>query len=127
MRDAHAADGSVDNADALAAVGHRRNRLPQRDAFDRSLTCHAIRKSKRFAPRHLRGDAHHLRAEHRIRARMHAIQVKQTGGPEALQYVEMEKPKPKNGEALVRLESIGVNFIDVYHRIGLYKLPLPMT
>src|SRR2546423_659731 len=97
MRDAHAADGSVDNADALAAVGHRRNRLPQRDAFDRSLTCHAIQESKRFAPYHLPGDAHHLRARHKIRPRMHAIQVKQTGGPEALQYVEMEKPKPKNG------------------------------
>ena len=58
---------------------------------------------------------------------MHAIQVKGTGGPEALQYVEMEKPKPKSGEVLVRLEAIGVNFIDVYHRTGLYKLPLPIT
>lgn len=58
---------------------------------------------------------------------MHAIQVKQTGGPEALQYVEVDKPKPKSGEVLVRLESIGINFIDVYHRTGLYKLPLPLT
>ena len=58
---------------------------------------------------------------------MHAIQVKETGGPEKLQYVEVEKPKPKSGEVLVRLESIGINFIDVYHRTGLYKLPLPLT
>lgn len=58
---------------------------------------------------------------------MHAIQVKQHGGPEALEYVEVEKPRPGNGEALVRLESIGVNFIDVYHRTGLYKLPTPLT
>ena len=58
---------------------------------------------------------------------MHAIQVKQTGGPETLQYVEVEKPKPKRDEVLVRLEAIGVNFIDVYHRTGLYKLPLPFT
>jgi NADPH2:quinone reductase len=57
---------------------------------------------------------------------MHAIQVRQHGGPEALEYVEVEKPKPKDGEALVRLEYIGVNFIDVYHRTGLYKLPLPL-
>jgi NADPH:quinone reductase len=57
---------------------------------------------------------------------MHAIQVKQHGGREELEYVEIEKPKPKEGEALVRLESIGVNFIDVYHRTGLYKLPLPL-
>jgi len=57
---------------------------------------------------------------------MHAIQVKQHGGRGELEYVEIEKPKPKEGEALVRLESIGVNFIDVYHRTGLYKLPLPL-
>src|SRR5436190_9030186 len=57
---------------------------------------------------------------------MHVIQVKETGGPEALQYVEIEKPSPKSGEVLVRLEAIGVNFIDVYHRTGLYKMPLPM-
>jgi NADPH2:quinone reductase len=57
---------------------------------------------------------------------MHAIQVKQHGGREVLEYVEIEKPKPKDGEALVRLESIGVNFIDVYHRTGHYKLPLPL-
>ena len=57
---------------------------------------------------------------------MHAIQVKQTGGPGALQYVEVDKPKPKSGEVLVRLEAIGVNFIDVYHRSGLYKMPLPL-
>src|SRR5438552_1622755 len=57
---------------------------------------------------------------------MHAIQVKKHGDHEALEYVEIETPKPKAGEALVRLESIGVNFIDVYHRTGLYKLPLPL-
>src|SRR5438552_18215333 len=56
---------------------------------------------------------------------MHVIQVKETGGPEALQYVEIEKPSPKSGEVLVRLEAIGVNFIDVYHRTGLYPMSLP--
>ncbi|MDQ6801294.1 MAG: quinone oxidoreductase [Acidobacteriota bacterium] len=58
---------------------------------------------------------------------MHAIQVKEHGGQDVLEFVEIEKPKPKVGEALVRLESIGVNFIDVYHRTGLYKLPLPLV
>jgi NADPH2:quinone reductase len=58
---------------------------------------------------------------------MHAIQVKKTGGPEVLEYVDVDKPRPKDGEVLVRLESIGVNFVDVYHRTGLYKLPLPLT
>ncbi|HMC21280.1 MAG TPA: quinone oxidoreductase [Thermoanaerobaculia bacterium] len=58
---------------------------------------------------------------------MHAIQVEQVGGLEVLKYIELEKSKPKRGEALVRLESIGVNFVDVYHRTGLYKLPLPFT
>jgi len=58
---------------------------------------------------------------------MHAIRVTKTGGHEVLEYVEVEKPVPKEGEALVRIEAIGVNFIDVYHRTGLYPMPLPFT
>ncbi len=58
---------------------------------------------------------------------MHAIRVENTGGPEVLRFVEVESGKPGPGQALVRLEAIGVNFIDVYHRTGLYPLPLPFT
>ena len=58
---------------------------------------------------------------------MHAIRVSRTGGPEVLEFVEVEKPKPGPGQALVHVEAIGVNFIDVYHRTGLYPLPLPLT
>jgi NADPH2:quinone reductase len=58
---------------------------------------------------------------------MKAIRVSQTGGREVLQYVDLDTPKPGAGEALVRIEAIGVNFIDVYHRTGLYKMPLPFT
>jgi NADPH2:quinone reductase len=58
---------------------------------------------------------------------MHAIRVSKTGGPEELEYVSVERPVPGKGEALVRIEAAGVNFIDVYHRTGLYKLPLPFT
>jgi NADPH:quinone reductase len=58
---------------------------------------------------------------------MKAIRVNRMGGPEALEYVDVDTPKPGSGQALVRLEAIGVNFIDVYHRTGLYKMPLPFT
>jgi len=58
---------------------------------------------------------------------MHAIRVSKTGGREVLEYAEVERPSPKEGEALVRIEAAGVNFIDVYHRSGLYKLELPFT
>ncbi|HEV7920125.1 MAG TPA: quinone oxidoreductase [Thermoanaerobaculia bacterium] len=58
---------------------------------------------------------------------MKAIRVSRNGGPEVLEYAEVEKPAPKGGEALVKLEAIGVNFIDVYHRTGLYPMPLPFT
>ena len=58
---------------------------------------------------------------------MKTIRISQHGGPEALQFVEIETPKPKRGEVLVRIEAIGVNFIDVYHRTGLYKLDVPLT
>lgn len=58
---------------------------------------------------------------------MKAIRVESFGGADNLTYQDVEKPKPESGEALVRIEAIGVNFIDVYHRTGLYPLPLPFT
>ena len=58
---------------------------------------------------------------------MHAIRVSKTGGAEVLEYVEIPRPSPKDGEVLVRIEAVGVNFIDVYHRTGLYKMELPYT
>jgi NADPH2:quinone reductase len=56
---------------------------------------------------------------------MKAIVVENCGGPEALIYRDAERAGPKAGEALVRLEAIGLNYIDVYHRTGLYPLPRP--
>ncbi len=56
---------------------------------------------------------------------MKAIQVKRNGGPEVLELVELPVPEPKANEALVKLGASGVNFIDVYHREGRYKTPLP--
>lgn len=58
---------------------------------------------------------------------MKAIQVKETGGPEKMQVVEVPMPRPGAGQALVKLAASGVNFIDVYFRIGLYKADLPLT
>lgn len=63
----------------------------------------------------------------RIQTFMKAIQVKQTGGPEVMELVELPVPQPKANEALVKLSASGVNFIDVYHREGRYKVPLPFT
>ncbi len=56
---------------------------------------------------------------------MHAIQIAKTGGPDSLIYAESDKPSPKPGEALIAIEAIGVNFIDVYFREGRYPSPLP--
>jgi NADPH2:quinone reductase len=58
---------------------------------------------------------------------MKAIQVKQPGGPEAMEVVELPVPQPKANEAVVKLAASGVNFIDVYFREGRYKAPLPIT
>lgn len=54
-----------------------------------------------------------------------AIRFEAFGGPEVLQYREVEVPEPGDGEARVAHRAIGVNFIDVYHRTGLYPLTLP--
>ncbi len=56
-----------------------------------------------------------------------AIVVSQTGGPEVLEYREVEIGKPGKGEVQISARAIGVNFIDVYHRTGLYPQPLPFT
>ena len=48
-----------------------------------------------------------------------------TGGPEVIEWVDVDLPPPGPGEVRVRHTVIGVNFIDTYHRSGLYKLPLP--
>lgn len=58
---------------------------------------------------------------------MKGIRVSTPGSSDALQYAEWDTPQPGKGEALVRLEAIGVNFIDIYHRMGLYPLPTPFT
>lgn len=58
---------------------------------------------------------------------MKAIRVAEYGGADKLVYQNVDWPEPKAGEALVRLEAIGVNYIDVYHRTGLYPQPLPFT
>jgi NADPH:quinone reductase len=56
---------------------------------------------------------------------MKAIRVHATGGPEVLRYEEVPKPSPGPGQALVRIEAVGVNFVEVYQRTGMYRLPLP--
>jgi NADPH2:quinone reductase len=54
-----------------------------------------------------------------------AIRFSQTGGPDVLGLQQIELASPGQGEVRVRHRAIGVNFIDIYHRTGLYKLPLP--
>lgn len=58
---------------------------------------------------------------------MKAIRVHTTGGPEVLKYEDVPEPKAGAGEAVVKLDASGVNFIDVYQRVGLYPKPLPLT
>jgi NADPH2:quinone reductase len=58
---------------------------------------------------------------------MKAIRVHELGGPEVMRLEEVPDPVPGPGQALVRLEAIGVNFSDVYFRKGLYKTTLPFT
>ena len=55
----------------------------------------------------------------------YAIRFERFGGPEVLQYVETVAAEPGEGEARVAHTAIGVNFIDIYHRTGLYPLQLP--
>jgi len=55
----------------------------------------------------------------------HAIRIHQTGGPEVMQWEDVSVGNPGPGEARVRHTAVGLNYIDTYHRSGLYKVPLP--
>lgn len=55
----------------------------------------------------------------------YAVRFHRTGGPEVLQYEAVDLPPAAAGEVRVRHHAVGVNFIDIYHRSGLYPLPLP--
>jgi NADPH2:quinone reductase len=54
-----------------------------------------------------------------------AIRVHANGGPEVLKYEEVPRPSPGPGQALVRVEAVGVNFMEIYQRTGLYRAALP--
>jgi len=58
---------------------------------------------------------------------MRVIRVHEYGGPEVLRYDDVPLPEPGVGEALVRIGAVGVNFVDIYQRTGLYPGQLPMT
>ena len=58
---------------------------------------------------------------------MLAIQISRTGGPDVLETVDLPIPEPGPGQVRLRHEAIGINFIDTYHRTGLYPLKLPVT
>jgi NADPH2:quinone reductase len=58
---------------------------------------------------------------------MKAIQIHETGGPEVLDLAELPIPQPGPGQVLIRVEAVGVNFIEVYFRKGTYKAALPLT
>lgn len=57
---------------------------------------------------------------------MHAIRLNRHGGPEVLEWCEIDDPRPGAGELLVEVHAAGVNFIDIYHRTGLYPMELPL-
>ena len=56
---------------------------------------------------------------------MKAIRFSQTGGPEVLELADVAEPVAGPGQILIRPQAIGINFIDTYHRSGLYPVPLP--
>jgi NADPH2:quinone reductase len=58
---------------------------------------------------------------------MKAVRIHTPGGPEVLRYEDVPEPTPKAGEALIKIDAAGLNYIDVYYRTGLYKAELPIT
>ena len=57
--------------------------------------------------------------------RSHAIRFHETGGPDKFKWEEVEVGEPGKGEIRLRHTAVGLNYIDIYHRTGLYTMPLP--
>src|SRR5262249_61004635 len=58
---------------------------------------------------------------------VHAIRIHQTGGPEVMNWESVEVPAPGPGQVRLKQHAVGVNYIDIYQRSGLYKVPLPFV
>ncbi len=58
---------------------------------------------------------------------MKAVRIHTPGGPEVLRHEDVPEPTPKAGEAIVKVDAAGLNYVDVYYRSGLYKAELPFT
>src|SRR2546423_4105275 len=58
---------------------------------------------------------------------MKAVRIHTAGGPDAMKYEDAPQPEPKAGEAVVKVDAAGLNYIDVYFRSGQYKTNLPLT
>jgi len=76
-----------------------------------------------ICPSHLRQTALRVHSGHDMKA----IQIYETGGPEVLKLADLPIPAPGPGQVLIRVEAIGVNFIEVYFRKGVYQAALPLT
>ena len=56
-----------------------------------------------------------------------AVHINQYGGPEELQLVDVQVGEPGPGEIRIRHKAVGLNYIDIYQRSGVYKLPMPLS
>ena len=57
----------------------------------------------------------------------HAVRIHQTGGPDVMQWDSVEVGAPGPGQVRLKQHAVGVNYIDIYQRAGLYKLPMPFV
>ncbi len=99
--------------------------------FDQAAAALANARTKAFFAQHLSAGGKAAAAKPKAvtmskpAAKTHAIRFETTGGPEVMKWVEIDLGEPGKGEVLVRHAAVGLNYIDTYHRSGLYPLPLP--
>src|SRR6478672_2674271 len=91
--------------------------------MSRTATSSSRREARRPRSRLHTISHHHL--VQRSNAMTHAIRFHKTGGPEVLVWEEVQVGKPGPGEARIRHTAVGLNFVDIYNRSGLYPMALP--
>src|SRR5678809_717363 len=90
------------------------------------MVAYGIRRNDRKAGAKLNSCCESAKRSLSARVLMKAIRIHNHGGPEVLAYEDVPIPEPRAGEARVKIEASGVNFIDIYHRIGLYPMKTPL-
>jgi NADPH:quinone reductase len=115
----------------MAGLWPKKRSATRRNHNDACLRVSALTSTPRYrSPNLAANDPRRIQVsnhQYGVTAMVHAIRIHQQGGPEAMKWESVEVPAPGPGQVRLKQHAVGVNFVDVYQRSGLYKMPTPFV